>query len=72
MSLQMANRSLTYPKGIMEDVFVKVDKFIFPMNFVVLDMEADKAAPLILGRSFLATSKDLIDESGELTLTSRR
>ena len=72
MSLQMANRSLTYPKGIMEDVFVKADKFIFPMNFVVLDMEEDKATPLILGRSFLATSKDLIDESGELTLTSRR
>ena len=69
LSLQMADRSLTYPKGIIEDVLVKVDKFIFPVDFVVLDMEEDKAAPIILGRPFLATSQALIDvENGELTL----
>ena len=50
--LQMANRSLTFPKGIIEDVLVKVDKFIFPVDFVVLDMEEDKEALIILGRPF--------------------
>lgn len=39
ISLQMADRSLTYPRGVIEDVLVKVDKFIFPVDFVVLDME---------------------------------
>ena len=57
------------PKGIVEDVLIKVNKFIFPMDFVVLDMEEDEKVPLILGRIFLATSQDLIDiESRELTL----
>ena len=51
----MAGRSLTYPMGIIQDVLVKVDKFIFPMDFVALDMEEDKEAPLILGRPFIAT-----------------
>ncbi|XP_022889199.1 uncharacterized protein LOC111404654 [Olea europaea var. sylvestris] len=41
VTLQLANRSLTYPQGIIEDVIVKVNKFIFPANFVVLDMEED-------------------------------
>ena len=69
MSLQMVDRSLPYPKGIIEDVLVKVDKFIFPINFVVLDMEEYKVTPLILGRPFLSTSKALVDvECGELTL----
>ena len=69
LSLQMVDRSLTYPQGIIEDVLVKVDKFIFPIDFVVLDMEEDKEAPLILGRPFLATEQALIDvKDGELTL----
>ena len=55
LSLQMANRSLTYSKGIIEDVLVKIDKSIFPMNLVVLDMEEDHLVSLILGRPFLAT-----------------
>ena len=42
LSLQMADRSLTFPKGIIKDVLVKVDKFIFPVDFVVLDMEEDR------------------------------
>ena len=69
LSLQMADRSLTYPKGIIEDVLVKVDKFIFPVDFVVLDMEEDKATPIILGRPFLDTGRTLIDvKNWELTL----
>ena len=68
LSLQVADRSLTYPKGIIEDVLVKVDKFIFPMDFSILDMEEDEKVCLILRRPFLATSQGLIDvKSGELT-----
>ena len=55
ISLQMVDRSLTFPRGIIEDVLVKVDKFIFPVDFVVLDMEADREIQLILGRPYLAT-----------------
>ena len=48
---------------------MKVDKFIFPADFVVLDMEEDPDVPLILGRPFLATSAALVDvQSGGLTL----
>ncbi|XP_047953609.1 uncharacterized protein LOC125199726 [Salvia hispanica] len=69
ITLQMADRSVTYPKGIVEDVLVKVHDFIFPVDFVVLDMEEDMNVPLILGRPFLATGKALIDiAKGELTL----
>ncbi|XP_057503556.1 uncharacterized protein LOC130787110 [Actinidia eriantha] len=49
ISLQLADRSIKYPHRIIEDVLVKVDKFIFPADFVVLDMEEDEEAPLILG-----------------------
>ena len=69
----MADRSLTYPRGVVEDVLVKVDKFIFPADFVVLDMEEDQEIPLILGRPFLATGRTLIDvQCGELTLRVMR
>ncbi|XP_073133953.1 uncharacterized protein [Henckelia pumila] len=69
MSLQLAERSIKYPRGIIEDVLVKVDKFIFPVDFVVLDMEEDLNMPLILGRPFLETGKALIDvQKGELLL----
>ncbi|XP_030939518.1 uncharacterized protein LOC115964323 [Quercus lobata] len=69
ISLQLIDRSIKYPRGIIEDALVKVDKFIFPANFVVLDMEEDQEVPLILGRPFLATGRALIDvQKGELTL----
>ena len=69
ISLQMADRSLIFPRRIIEDVLVKVDKFIFLVDFVVLDMEEDKEIPLILGRPFLATNRTLINvHSGNLTL----
>ena len=46
---------------MIEDVLVKVDKFIFPTDFIVMDMEEDKEIPIILGRPFLATGGALID-----------
>nr|GEY78567.1 reverse transcriptase domain-containing protein [Tanacetum cinerariifolium] len=55
MTLELANRSITRPKGVTGDVFVKVGKFHFPTDFVVVDFEADPRVPLILGRSFLRT-----------------
>ncbi|XP_076942535.1 uncharacterized protein LOC143612433 [Bidens hawaiensis] len=55
MSLSLANRSVKYSRGIIENFLVKVDKFVFLVNFVVLDMEADKKVPIILGRPFLRT-----------------
>ncbi|XP_047979256.1 uncharacterized protein LOC125221176 [Salvia hispanica] len=69
ITLQMADRSISYPSGIVEDILVRVNDFIFPVDFVVLDMEEDRVVPLILGRPFLATGKAMIDVSkGELTL----
>ena len=72
LSLQMANRSMASPKGIIEDVLIKVCKFIVPIDFVVLDMEEDEKVPLIFRRPFLARSQALIDvESRELTFKVR-
>ncbi|GJW68516.1 reverse transcriptase domain-containing protein [Tanacetum coccineum] len=65
MTLELADRSITYPKGLAEDVFVKVGKFHFPTDFVVVDFEVDPRVPLILGRSFLRTGRALIDVYGE-------
>nr|GFD14101.1 reverse transcriptase domain-containing protein [Tanacetum cinerariifolium] len=57
------------PVGVAEDVFVKVGPFHFPVDFVVIDFDADPRVPLILGRSFLKTERALIDVfEGELTL----
>nr|GEZ35527.1 reverse transcriptase domain-containing protein [Tanacetum cinerariifolium] len=58
-------RSITRPKGVFEDVFVKVGKFHFPTDFVVVDFEVDPRVPLIRGRSFLRTGHALIDVYGE-------
>ncbi|XP_073049557.1 uncharacterized protein [Primulina eburnea] len=69
VTLQIADRSLTYPRGIVEDVLVKMDKFIFPTDFMILDMEEDHDTPLIFGRPFLDTGRALIDvHKGEFTL----
>nr|GEX62397.1 reverse transcriptase domain-containing protein [Tanacetum cinerariifolium] len=65
MTFELADRSMTHPKGVVEDVFVKVGKFHFPTDFVVVDFEADPRVPLILGRSFLRTGHALIDVYGE-------
>ncbi|XP_019259413.1 PREDICTED: uncharacterized protein LOC109237547 [Nicotiana attenuata] len=68
MILQMDDLTMKRPLGVIEHVLVRVDKFILPMDFVILDCEVDCEVPIILGRPFLATSKDLCDvEAGELT-----
>nr|GEY51329.1 DNA-directed DNA polymerase [Tanacetum cinerariifolium] len=61
MTLELADRSITRPKGVAEDDFVKVGKFHFSNVFVVVDFKADPRVPLILGRSFLRTGRALID-----------
>ena len=69
MTLQMAEITLAQPEGILEDVLIKVGKFIFLVDFVVIDIEEDKQVPLQLGRLFRATGTTLIDvKKGELTL----
>ena len=69
ITLQMADITLAHPKGILEDLLIKVGKFIFLVDFVVIDIEEDKQVPLLLGRPFLAIGAALIDvKKGELTL----
>ncbi|GJZ78583.1 reverse transcriptase domain-containing protein [Tanacetum coccineum] len=65
MVLELADRSISTPTGIAEDVFVKVGTFYFPADFVVVDYDADPRVPLILGRPFLRTARALIDVHGE-------
>nr|GEV01070.1 hypothetical protein [Tanacetum cinerariifolium] len=69
MNLELANRSISRPVRVAEDVFIKVGAFRFLADFVVVDFDADPQVPLILGRSFLKTERALIDVyKGELTL----
>ncbi|XP_070032907.1 uncharacterized protein [Nicotiana tomentosiformis] len=67
MRLQMADWTMKKPLGIIDDVLVRVDKFILPTDFVILNCEVDYEVPIILGRHFLATGNALVDvEAGEL------
>ncbi|XLT13384.1 hypothetical protein HN51_059074, partial [Arachis hypogaea] len=69
MSLELVDQSVVYPKGVIENLLVKVDKFIFPVDFVILNTEEEENNSIILGRPFLATARAIIDvEQGELTL----
>nr|GEU88693.1 reverse transcriptase domain-containing protein [Tanacetum cinerariifolium] len=69
MTLELANRSISRPVGVAEDVYVKVGSFHFLADFIVVDFGADSRVPLILERSFLKTGRALIDVfEGELTL----
>nr|GEW24535.1 reverse transcriptase domain-containing protein [Tanacetum cinerariifolium] len=69
MVLELADRTISKPTGVAENVFVKVGKFYFPADFVVLDFIADPRVPLILGRPFLSTAHALIDVyEGEIIL----
>ncbi|GKB18370.1 DNA-directed DNA polymerase [Tanacetum coccineum] len=61
MSLKLADRSIQYPRGIIENVLIKVDKLILPIDFVILDMPEDSRVSIILGRPFLATARAMID-----------
>ncbi|KAA3470605.1 protein kinase 2B, chloroplastic-like [Gossypium australe] len=73
MSIQLVDRTIRYPRGIIEDVLLKIDEFIFPVNFVVLDMDEDSEVPLILGRPFLATARTILDVgTSELVLRVER
>ncbi|GJT34531.1 reverse transcriptase domain-containing protein [Tanacetum coccineum] len=65
MTLELADRSITRPKGVAEDVIIKVGKFHFLTDFVVVDFDADPRVSLILGRSFLRTGRALVDVYGE-------
>ncbi|GKF99363.1 reverse transcriptase domain-containing protein, partial [Tanacetum coccineum] len=65
MTLALANRSVAIPVGVAEDVFVKVGKFHFLADFVVVDYDVDPWVPLILGRPFLRTTRALVDVYGE-------
>nr|GEZ54579.1 reverse transcriptase domain-containing protein [Tanacetum cinerariifolium] len=68
MTLDLADRLISRPVGVAEDVYVKVGSFHFPIDFVVVDFDADPRVPLILERSFLKTGKALIDvfEEGDI------
>nr|GEY63213.1 hypothetical protein [Tanacetum cinerariifolium] len=69
MTLELTDRSISHLVGVVEDVYVKVGKFHFSADFVVVDFDFDPRVPLILGRSFLKTGRALIDVfKGELTL----
>ncbi|GJV42170.1 DNA-directed DNA polymerase [Tanacetum coccineum] len=69
MSIQLADRSIKYPIGVCENLLVKIKKFIFLVNFVVLKMDEDELVLIILGRPFLATTQVVIDiHKGKLSL----
>jgi len=69
MTLTLADRTISYPYGVLEDVLVQVNDLVFPADFVILDMAEDEEMPLLLGRPFLAVGRALIDvEMGELIL----
>nr|XP_009798915.1 PREDICTED: uncharacterized protein LOC104245057 [Nicotiana sylvestris] len=64
-----ADQSTKGPKGIIENILVRVDKFVFPVDFIVLEMEENTEVPFILGRSLLATGRAIIDvHQGQLIL----
>ncbi|XP_016163231.1 uncharacterized protein LOC107605826 [Arachis ipaensis] len=69
MTLQLADRSMVIPNGVVENLLVKVGKFIFLADFVILDLDEEGGDSIILGRHFLATARAIIDvEKGEITL----
>ena len=69
ISLQLADRSYQHPQGVIKNIRMKVDKFVLPADFIILEMEEDDSVPIILGRPFLATGKEQINvQEGELKL----
>jgi hypothetical protein len=69
MTLTLADQSISDPYGVLEDAIVKVNDFVFPSDFVILDTAEDDEMPVLLGRLFLASGRALIDvEKGELML----
>ncbi|KAM6543849.1 hypothetical protein CsatB_008296 [Cannabis sativa] len=69
VTLQIEDRSMAHPEGKIEDVVVKVDKFIFLIDFIIPDYKVDREVPIIFEWLFLATGRTLIDvKNGELTM----
>ncbi|GJS00971.1 DNA-directed DNA polymerase [Tanacetum coccineum] len=69
MSIQLANRSIKYPIRVCENLLVKISKFLFAVDFVVLEIDKDELVPIILGRPFLATTRAVIEvHEGKLSL----
>ncbi|XP_016508153.1 uncharacterized protein LOC107825755 [Nicotiana tabacum] len=69
VSLQQGDQTTIIPEDIIEDILVRVDKFVFPVDFIVVDMEENKEVPLILGRPFLCTGWAILDiNEGQLML----
>ena len=74
MELQLVDRSIKKPRGVIEDVLVQIDKFYYPIDFLILDTQSvvhvDANIPVILGRSFLDTANALINcRNGLMKLT---
>nr|GFC15686.1 hypothetical protein [Tanacetum cinerariifolium] len=61
LTIDLADRTVKYPKGISENMLVRIGKFVFPVDFIILDMPKDIKVPLILGRQFLSTGRAKID-----------
>nr|GEV49437.1 hypothetical protein [Tanacetum cinerariifolium] len=59
--VELADRTVKHPKGIAKNVLVRVDKFVFPVDFIILDMPEDIKTPLIIGRPFLSNTHSKID-----------
>ncbi|XP_023751324.1 uncharacterized protein LOC111899699 [Lactuca sativa] len=70
MTIHLADKTVICPKGVCEDLLIKVDTLVFPADFVVVDMEKDPKVPIILGRPFLNTACVMVDMH-ESTLTLR-
>ena len=68
VNLQLAERSLVHPEGKVEDVPVKVDKFIFPVDSIMFDYEANREVFIILGRPFRGTTRIIKMQNRELTM----
>ena len=69
MCLSLADKSITYPLGILENVPIKVGKFVITADFVVLEMEEDLEIPILFGRPFLRTAGAILDmKNGKITL----
>jgi len=69
MTLQLANKSIKYPYGVVEDVTVKVGNFTFPLDYFVMEMEKDIQVPLILRRLSMKTTKVIIeDDDGKMRM----
>ncbi|XP_022007772.1 uncharacterized protein LOC110907048 [Helianthus annuus] len=69
LSIRLADYSIKYPRGFVENMLVKIDNFVFQVDFVILDMDEDSRVPLILGRPFLNTAQTIVDvAAGQITL----